>query len=96
VQKHSAENVTPPEAQLSQTWLFQAGTHAGSDKHGCPKQGLMQALKQALKQGLKQALEHGFDHQRAVMQTWGDSVYSTSMTAKTAGSKDRYRCISRW
>jgi hypothetical protein len=49
---------------------------------------------QALMQALKQALEQAFNRQRALMQTRSDSVYSTGIRAKTAGSKDRYRSIS--
>jgi hypothetical protein len=59
----------------------------GSLKGGSLKGG---SLKQALKQAIKQALKH----QRALKRTRSDCVYSTGITAKTAGSKDRYRFIS--
>jgi len=57
-----------------------------------PRRGSLKggSLKQVLKQAIKQALKH----QRALKRTRSDCVYSTGITAKTAGSKDRYRFIS--
>jgi peptide methionine sulfoxide reductase MsrB len=52
--------------------------------------------KQAIKQAIEQALEQALNRQRALMRTRSDCVYSTGITAKTAGSKDRYRSISGW
>jgi len=44
--------------------------------------------------GFQAALEQAFNRQQALMQTRSNSVYSTGITTKTAGSKDRYKSIS--
>jgi len=68
----------------------------GSLKRGSLKRGSLKrcSLIQAPNQPLKQALEQAFNRQRALMQTRSNSVYSTSIRAKTAGSKDEYWAIS--
>jgi len=70
--------------QPSQTWLSQAGYQAGSQAGSLKK-----VIKPALKLALKHALEQAFNRQEALMQTRSDGVYSTGITAKTAGSKEK-------
>jgi len=54
---------------------------------------LKQALRQAMKQDFKPVLEQADNSDQALMQPCGDSVYSTSIQAKTVGSIDKFRSV---